>query len=390
MLNMRAVHPTRSGTAGSPTSPPRANQQHPERLVGHLAGADHDLVALLEDPQRQRHAREQHRLLERKQRQLALDVAHSCSRKRSADPILDIDADRQRVLVEVEARAVVGLVQAARGVAGSRRTRSSPARARSRRPCPRRPWSAPARRRSPRPPRARRRAARPRPRRVVDDRGVAGPPRPSAWHWSAEATPRAMRRMRSGRLARRPSSKLRSVPCQVTSSGITLKASPPWIEPIVSTAEASGGLARHHALKGADHVRRRQHGIGRAVRRAAVAAAAAHHDAQRRPRPSAVRVSRRACRPSAHSRGARPATLGPPSSAPSRSRPCAPPSPSSAGWNTNAAAAGQRAGRPAGGRRPQPIATWPSWPHACCALGRRRYAARSLRGSAARPCPRAA
>src|SRR6266542_3515031 len=64
----------------------RSNQEHTEQLVSDLAGADHDLVPLFEDAQRQRHAREQHHLLQWEQRQLALVHAHD-SRNSSAAPV---------------------------------------------------------------------------------------------------------------------------------------------------------------------------------------------------------------------------------------------------------------------------------------------------------------
>ena len=116
------------------------------------------------------------------------------------------------------------------------RTRSSPARARSRRPCPRRPWSARARPRSPRPPRATAaRRAISATRGVVDDRRVArAAPRPPPGTAAPRPRPRDARgcaRASTGAGARR---RCGCVPVSVTSSGITLKASPPWIEPIVT------------------------------------------------------------------------------------------------------------------------------------------------------------
>ena len=69
---MRAVQPTCSGSAGSPTSRPLRISTHAEQLVGDLAGADHDLVTLFENAQWQRHAREQDDLFQWEERQNAL------------------------------------------------------------------------------------------------------------------------------------------------------------------------------------------------------------------------------------------------------------------------------------------------------------------------------
>ena len=50
--------------------------------------------------------------------------------------------------------------------------------------------------------------------------------------------------IRSGMVRRSSGSKVRIVPSRVTTSGITLKAWPPWMAPIVTTAESRGETSR--------------------------------------------------------------------------------------------------------------------------------------------------
>ena len=64
-----------------------------------------------------------------------------------------------------------------------------------------------------------------------------------------------------------------------TASGITLKAWPPWMAPMVTTAASTGRhLAGDQRLQRGHHVGRRHHRVGRPVRLAPVAAPAAHRD----------------------------------------------------------------------------------------------------------------
>ena len=63
-----------------------------------------------------------------------------------------------------------------------------------------------------------------------------------------------------------------------------------------------------------------------------------------------------------------PTTAATPSIAPAATIACAPPSPSSAGWNSTRTVMG--APRPAVRRAAAaPMATWPSWPQACITPG---------------------
>jgi len=129
----------------------------------------------------------------------------------------------------------------------------------------------------------------------------------------------AMRVTRSGIDRRSASSKVRMVPRSVTSSGMTLKAWPPWTEPSVTTAASVGGhLAGDDRLQRGDHVGGGHHRVRGPVRLAAVTSAAAHHDAQ----ASTAAMSGPAFTPSvptaARSRGGRPP---PPRPRPSRPRP---------------------------------------------------------------------
>ena len=158
----------------------------------------------------------------------------------------------------------------------------------------------------------------------------------SARHCRPAATPDAMRVIRSGIERRSSASKVRMVPVSVTSSGMTLKA----------CAAVDGADGDHRRLQRRDLARddvcsavttwaAATTGIGGAVRLAAVAAAAVDHDLQavhrRHERP---RLHARACPPAARSRGGRRARTSTPSSTPSAITACAPPSPSSAGWNS--------------------------------------------------------
>jgi hypothetical protein len=191
----------------------------------------------------------------------------------------------------------------------------------------------------------------------------------SARHCRPAATPSAMRLIRSGMERRSAASKVRMVPVSVTWSGITLKASPPWMAPMVTTAGCCGETSRATTV----------------CRAVTTCAAPTTGSAERcglppcPPRPCTTIFSRSTAAMSGPSftpivpTGSSfqmwmPMTQSTPSSTPSAITACAPPSPSSAGWNTTRT--DPRGARPASSRAAlAAIATWPSWPHACMTLG---------------------
>ena len=178
--------------------------------------------------------------------------------------------------------------------------------------------------------------------------------------------------MRSGIERRSSASKVRIVPVRVTSSGITLKAWPPWMAPTVTTADCSGETSRDDdGLERGDDVGGGHDGVGRALGLAAVAAAAVDHDPQsvdrghERARLHPERAHRQlvpevdaegevdalqhAVRD--HGLGSALALLG--------------------RLEEQAHAPGQARGRPACAPRAAPMAAWPSWPQACITPGTR-------------------
>ena len=149
----------------------------------------------------------------------------------------------------------------------------------------------------------------------------------------AAAVPATTRRIFSG--SARPVSgvKERAVPASVTLEGMTLKAVPPWIDPIVTTAESRGEISRE-TTDCSDSTMRAAARIGSAAScgiapwppRPSTSIENWSTAAMRAPRlipifPTGIGLQR--CRPSA---------AATPSSAPSRTQDSAPPAPSSAGW----------------------------------------------------------
>ena len=141
-----------------------------------------------------------------------------------------------------------------------------------------------------------------------------------------------------------------------------------------------------------DHVRRRHDRVGRALRLAAVAAAAVHHDlAGGPPRPSAGPAFTPSVPTGSSFQRWMPSTTSTPSRTPSRDHGLRAALALLGRLEQHAHAAVRACARPAGAPPTAPIATWPSWPQACIAPGTaRRRRARSPPGSAGRPCPRAA
>ncbi len=148
-----------------------------------------------------------------------------------------------------------------------------------------------------------------------------------------------------------------------------LKAVPPWMLPIVTTAESSGEISRETTDWSASTTR--------AAARIGSAASCGEAPWPPRPSMSMVKLSTAAISaprltpilPTGNGlQRCSPKAAVTPSSAPWSVQACAPPRPSSAGWwrKRNAPAGGRRTSRSATAR---PIAMCPSWPQACIRPG---------------------
>ena len=93
------------------------------------------------------------------------------------------------------------------------------------------------------------------------------------------ATPAPISRKRRSSVSRAPIECVRAVPVMRTSSGITLRAAPPWIDPKVSTAGSRESTARGKpVVRARDELHGRRDRIGRVMRPCGMTADTANHD----------------------------------------------------------------------------------------------------------------
>ena len=169
---------------------------------------------------------------------------------------------------------------------------------------------------------------------------------------AAAASPRTMRVDRGEHRGRAPSVKVRMLRPSSAWSGITLLAMPACIVPMVTTAvSVRGDLARHDRLQAQDRRRGHHHGVHRGLGPGAVGAPAVQHHSSASVAANVGTGAQadRSCRQGATCWPR--TTTGVPnrSKIPSSIIAFAPPTVSSAGWNTARSVPVQR--RPLGGQQ---------------------------------------